>query len=43
MLLEEKAQCCIRESQEQVIVRIEGIAVTGKTVHEKLQLVVGRS
>lgn len=43
MLLEEKAQGSIRKCQEQVIVRIEGIAVTGKTVHEKLQLVVGCS
>ena len=42
MLLEEKAKCSIRKRQEQVIVRVEGIAVTGKTVHEKLQLVVGR-
>jgi len=43
MLLEEKAKCSIRKCQEQVIVRVESIAVTGKTVHEKLQLVVGRS
>ena len=40
MLLEEKAQGSIRKRQEQVIVRVEGIAVTGKTVREKLQLVV---
>ena len=43
MLLEEKAQGSIRKCQEQVIVRVECIAVTGKTVHEKLQLVVGCS
>ena len=40
MLLEEEAQCRIRECQEKVIVGIESVGIAGKAVREKFQLVV---
>ncbi len=41
MFLEEEAQGGIRESEKQVIVRIERIGVAGERINEEFQLIVG--
>ena len=41
MFLEEEAESCIVERQEEVVVGVERVGVAGEGVHEELQLVVG--
>ena len=41
VFLEEEAEGCVVERQEEVIVRVERVGVAGKGVHEEFQLVVG--
>ena len=41
VFLEEKAQCRVRQCEEQVIVGIEAVGAARKGVDEQLQLVVG--
>ena len=42
VLLEEEAEGCVVERQEEVVVGVERVGVAGEGVHEELQLVVGR-
>ena len=41
VLLEEEAEGCVVERQEEVVVGVERVGVAGEGVHEELQLVVG--
>lgn len=43
MLLEAQAQSSVRQSEEKIVVWIEGVAVTRKAACEEFQLVIGRS
>ena len=42
MFLEEEAEGCVVERQEEIIVGVERVGVAGKGVHEELQLVISR-
>ena len=41
VFLEEEAEGCVVERQEEVVVGVEGVGIAGEGVHEELQLVVG--